>query len=163
MIQGSIDISSLKNWFLDLDYEIPLNPSRGFDLVDINDSYRYSSITAHLFKGTLHESFFKQKFTQLENCLFAVSKMPPGSILPYHIDKYAYFKKKFKITHEKIERVIVFLEDWKPGHISEIDGTPVTNWKKGDWIMWAGKTPHMAANLGHKDRYTLQITSFQRD
>lgn len=80
-------------------------------------------------------------------------------ILPYHHDKYGfYFSKHKELTVDNIRRIIVFLEDWRCGHISEIAGESHNNWKAGDWISWAGSTAHMAANLGPYDRYTLQIT-----
>jgi len=50
------------------------------------------------------------------------------------------------------------LEDWKPGHYLEVNGKPYVNWQAGDTVEWAYDTPHMAANIGLEDRYTLQIT-----
>ena len=35
---------------------------------------------------------------------------------------------------------ILMLEDWKPGHLLEIDGTPHTNWKQGDWFKFFANT-----------------------
>jgi hypothetical protein len=55
----------------------------------------------------------------------------------------------------------VFLEDWQPGHIFEIDGHPLTKYKSGTMVIWQYKTPHMAANLGLTNRYTLQITGIK--
>jgi hypothetical protein len=52
----------------------------------------------------------------------------------------------------------VFLEDWKSGHYFEGLGTPITQWHAGQTIEWSYDTPHMAANIGTKPRYTLQIT-----
>jgi len=52
----------------------------------------------------------------------------------------------------------VFLEDWQPGHILEIDGSPISQWHAGDYVIWNYDTPHMAANLGLVPRYTAQIT-----
>ena len=55
-------------------------------------------------------------------------------------------------------RILVFLEDWKSGHYFEFNNEPIVNWKSGDYFVWGGKVPHMAANIGIEDRYTLQIT-----
>jgi len=33
------------------------------------------------------------------------------------------------------------------------------NWTKGEYIMWRGDTPHIAANVGSTNRYTMQITA----
>jgi hypothetical protein len=57
-----------------------------------------------------------------------------------------------------IRRALLLLEDWKPGHYLEVAGQPYVNWRAGDVIEWAYDEPHMAANIGLEDRYTLQIT-----
>jgi hypothetical protein len=86
-------------------------------------------------------------------------RMKPGTILPYHKDAYVKFIKYNKIEDaSKIYRALVFLEDWQPGHIFEIDGVPIYNYKSGDYVLWNYDVPHMAANLGPHNRYTLQIT-----
>ncbi len=53
---------------------------------------------------------------------------------------------------------MLLLEDWKPGHYLEVEGKPYVNWRAGDTVEWVYNTPHMAANVGLEDRYTLQIT-----
>ena len=58
---------------------------------------------------------------------------------------------------------MVFLEDWRSGHIMEVDDQQLTGWKAGDWVGWRYDTPHLAANLGTTDRYTLQITGTYED
>jgi len=89
-------------------------------------------------------------------------KMNPGKILPYHIDAYVRYIDYHKLEEvERIHRAIIFLEDWQPGHIFEIDGYPLTNYKSGTIVVWQYDTPHLAANLGTSDRYTLQITGIK--
>ena len=85
-------------------------------------------------------------------------KMPTGYIIPTHQDTYKKYRSLFKCSLKNIMRAVVFLDDWQPGHVFEIDGYSVTDYKKGDYVFWRGKTPHMAANIGLKDRYTMQIT-----
>ena len=85
-------------------------------------------------------------------------KMTTCSYLPKHIDTYDLYRKIFKCDLDSIIRLIIFLTDWKEGHISEIDGTPIYNYQAGDFIYWESTTPHMAGNMGIEDRYTLQIT-----
>lgn len=86
-------------------------------------------------------------------------RMTPGKILPYHRDTYKRYIDYYKILDlNSIHRAIVFLEDWQPGHVFEIDGYPITNYRAGTFVMWNYDTPHLAANLGLNDRYTLQIT-----
>lgn len=45
-----------------------------------------------------------------------------------------------------------------PFMIVDFDETPIINWKKGDYVLWKNDTPHMAANLGKENRYTMQVT-----
>jgi hypothetical protein len=86
-------------------------------------------------------------------------KMETCNILPYHQDTYNYYKKIFDITdNSSIWRATIFLEDWKPGHVFEIEGNPITKWQAGEYVLWQYDSPHMAANLGVEPRYTAQIT-----
>jgi len=94
----------------------------------------------------------------LDNIGVSLYKMAPGCILPGHQDTYQSYKKVFDIKHNRVYRVIVFLEDWASGHYLEVDSNPITNWRAGDWIGWHYDTHHVAANIGTVDRYTLQIT-----
>ena len=86
-------------------------------------------------------------------------RMPPGSVLPAHRDTYDRFKliHGLETTHSVV-RTIVFLEDWASGHYLEMNGTPVTGWRAGDWVSWHDDFLHLAANMGRTDRYTLQLT-----
>jgi len=94
----------------------------------------------------------------LDNIGVSLYKMAPGRVLPGHIDTYRAYKKILDIDHDRIFRILVFLEDWASGHILEVDKQLVPNWQAGDWIGWRGDTHHLAGNLGTTDRYTLQIT-----
>ncbi len=95
---------------------------------------------------------------------WSVYRMGPGTTLPEHSDTYSRFCSLHNINNvESICRVIVYLEDWQSGHYGEIDGVPLVKWEAGDWIMWRGSTPHVAANVGRTDRYTLQITGIPNE
>lgn len=89
---------------------------------------------------------------------FSYYKMMPGDILPYHGDTYARYRSHHGVTVEDIWRVIVFLQDWQPGFLFEIEGRPVTQYRAGDFVAWQGGAEHMAGNLGRVPRYTLQVT-----
>jgi hypothetical protein len=85
-------------------------------------------------------------------------KMMPGDLLPYHNDTYARFIKAFNVKINDIWRVIVFMQDWQPGFLFEIDSQPLNQYPAGTFVAWQGDAPHMAGNLGSLPRYTLQIT-----
>lgn len=90
---------------------------------------------------------------------WSVYRMTPGIVLPEHSDTYARFREIYGVTDQQtIRRAVIFMEPWQSGHYFEIDGTPVVGWQCGDMVYWDDDTPHLAANLGVTDRYTLQIT-----
>lgn len=100
-------------------------------------------------------------FTLFEGKNVGISffRMNTGDILPTHQDTYEVYRKVNNIVDTStISRAIIFLENWRPGHIFEISGTPITNWKAGDYVVWTYDTGHMAANIGLQPRYTMQIT-----
>jgi hypothetical protein len=98
-------------------------------------------------------------FNHLKNKTFAIHKISPGYVLPFHSDLYSKYTEIFGIKNiNDIERIIVFLEDWKDGHILQVGKLLLSSWQAGTWISWRGAETHLAANLGNADRYTLQIT-----
>ena len=94
----------------------------------------------------------------LEKTGLSYYKMMPGDILPYHGDTFARYRAYHAVSIEQIWRVIVFLQDWQPGFLFEMEGRPITQYRAGDWVAWQGGAEHMAGNLGRVPRYTLQIT-----
>lgn len=85
-------------------------------------------------------------------------KMMPGDILPYHGDTYARYRAYHGIDIQEIWRVIVFLTDWQPGFLFEMEGRPINQYQAGNFVAWKDGAEHMAGNLGRVPRYTLQIT-----
>jgi len=95
----------------------------------------------------------------LKNFGITLYCMTPGTIIPEHSDTFLKYRKIMNLlSTDNVGRAVIFLEDWKSGHYFEIDETPIANWKKGDCVVWKNDVPHMAANLGKENRYTMQIT-----
>jgi hypothetical protein len=116
------------------------------------DVYNADSIADKFFNGVDH-------FPWLKNKTYTLQRIPPGGVIPLHFDVYIAYKKKYNITDiNKIKRIIIFLEDWKSGHILEVNNELVMPWKAGDWICWTGDDLHIAANIGLEMRHTFQIT-----
>lgn len=92
------------------------------------------------------------------NQTYTFYRMNTLEIMPVHSDHYNTYCKINNTTTDNVERVILMLEDWKPGHYFELDGIGFVNWKAGDWFKWKGDVPHAASNIGVEPRYTLQIT-----
>jgi hypothetical protein len=90
--------------------------------------------------------------------------METGDNLPYHSDTYKRYIKIYELEErtELIVRYIFFVEDRKPGHILEVDGS-IVDWKSGDYVAWRYDVPHLAANLGLAPRYTIQLTGVLRE
>ena len=90
----------------------------------------------------------------------AFYRMPTGTVMPVHQDLYRRYVELFNLAgrEKSIRRALVLLEDWKPGHYFEVEGVPYVGWKAGKTVQWVYDAPHMAANIGLEDRYTLQIT-----
>jgi hypothetical protein len=101
---------------------------------------------------------FKSLFYTYKNMTFTFYKMSTLEIMPEHSDHYRTYIKLHDSKYENVHRILVMLEDWKPGHYLEIDGVGITNWIAGDYFIWKNDCKHAAANIGIEDRYTLQIT-----
>jgi hypothetical protein len=105
---------------------------------------------------------FIRIYTELgwKNIGLAFYRMPTGTVMPVHSDLYKRYIELFDLQGREhtIKRALLLLEDWKSGHYLEVDNRAYTNWQAGDVVEWIYNTPHMAANLGLEDRYTLQIT-----
>ena len=111
-------------------------------------------------------SFVKILCEQLgwANCLSSFYCMLPGRILPEHQDTYKKYRELFNIDNPySIWRAVVFLEDWQSGHYLEVADCPITGWQAGDCVLWQYNTPHIAANLGRENRYTLQLTGIMNE
>ena len=95
----------------------------------------------------------------------AYYRMSTGTVMPVHSDLYKKYIELFNLQGREhtIRRAIILLEDWKSGHYLEVNGVPVVNWNAGHTVEWTYDTPHMAANIGLEDRYTLQITGHLDD
>lgn len=124
------------------------------------------------FTGTMYDSrnvmpdwvqSLKGVFHQYDKMTFTFYKMSTLEIMPEHSDHYRTYIKLFNPKIKNIRRILVMLEDWKPGHYLEIDGVGITNWVAGDYFIWKTDCPHAAANIGVEDRYTLQITCEEKE
>lgn len=105
---------------------------------------------------------FLEFFTKLgwKNIGTSYYNMEPGNVLPNHVDLYKRYIELFNLQglESTVMRAVVFLENWQSGHYAEYNQNPFVNWQAGDCVVWTHKVPHMAANLGETNRYTLQIT-----
>lgn len=95
---------------------------------------------------------------RLSHIGFSWYRMLPGDIIPEHGDTYASYARYHQVDAASVVRILVLLENWQPGHLLEVDGDAIVAYPAGTWVMWRANTLHMAGNIGHTPRYTLQIT-----
>lgn len=102
---------------------------------------------------------FNEIFYDYVDITYTFYKMQTLEIMPEHSDHYNTYRKIHNSEYQDVVRILVMLEDWKPGHYLEIDGVGIVNWIAGDYFIWENSCPHAASNIGIEDRYTLQITA----
>lgn len=151
--------------FKTLDYiQEPFNDSESVDLW-ISRGYS-SKICGELADMRHRLPSWSSKFIEIyeaqgwKDVGIAFYRMPTGTVMPVHSDLYCRYIELFNLQGQEhtIRRALLLLENWKSGHYLEVAGKPYTCWHAGDTVEWAYDEPHMAANIGLEDRYTLQIT-----
>jgi hypothetical protein len=136
-----------------MDSEIEVWKNQGYDYV--------KSFSGSMYDNRNPMPKWIERFNSifdLKNMTYNFYKMSQLEIMPEHVDHFQTYMKLFDAKYENVVRILVMLDDWKPGHYLEIDGVGVVNWVAGDYFMWDSDVPHAAANIGIEDRYTLQIT-----
>lgn len=135
----------------------------------------YTEISKWKEQGYYHETFagsmydnrnpmpewistIDKTFCFLKNKTYTFYRMKTLEIMPNHCDHFVRYSEIFKIDNSKVFRILLFLEDWKPGHYFELNYKAIVNWKAGDFYVWGTTEEHAASNIGIEPRYTLQIT-----
>ena len=104
----------------------------------------------------------REYFSFLSPLSIAVNLCKPGQYLPLHSDMYKKWMEVFEVKDiTRIHRYIVMLEDSTPGQLIQIENDIYSHWRSGNYISWAGDTPHAIYNMSTVDRYALQITGYQ--
>lgn len=151
------------NWTEDFNFQWVRQPLKDSE-ISLWDSlgYKVKNYSGMLYdnKNPMPDWIYKigDNFPGLKNKSYTIYKMETCDIMPTHVDHFETYCRIFSVDRSLVMRVLVFLQDWKPGHYFEIAGVGVTNWKKGDWFQWSCDEPHAASNIGIDPRYTLQIT-----
>lgn len=93
--------------------------------------------------------------------LYNFIKIPPGRMIPWHCDTYAYFVKRFNVQPDQLDRLkraVVCMSDWDFGHALQIGNSVLGNWTAGDIYSWDHESWHGAANFGKTPLIFMQIT-----
>ena len=159
---GNINLAQFQQWHLDCDFLTHPEPYSGFVPMYEIDRDRYQGLVELAIARDIPQNvinYLEQCFPYLSDKVYAMHRMRPGKLLPWHHDAYKTYAQRRNVEDlSLITRVILFPEDWVFGHVLQIGHESVHAWQCGDWVSWQGTTPHLAANLGQQDRYTLQIT-----
>ena len=157
---------------LDFDYSIFLNENheeewsvlpyyKRIESDPLPDTYHQNNTLINQIFWNEDQVNFKELGSALGMEIFTVAtiKQMPGNILPWHSDKFYKIKQDHPdVDAEKIVRANVFMEDWKIGHILQIEQNVISDWKKGSGYVWSSGVYHLSGNLGLEDKYTLQVS-----
>ncbi len=164
MIQGKIKKTWNPKHFKKLEYHLG-NSGKPFQRIGASKQMieAYDNRAGAHICNEIPEIFLKiAEDFGLANTVVALHKMKVGQVLPWHVDSCKTYIARNKIRNKKnIVRIIIFLEDAMPGHQLWIKDR-LCNGEAGTFFGWMYGTKHMAANLGERDRYTLQITGLRK-
>lgn len=143
------------------------------DLYTIQQEYRQYGYTAHntkIWKSTHygnHLIFDWQDLMlsqlPLECGIVILTRQDPGQILPWHRDRHFLLRKLYPDDKRMIVRILIFMEDWKIGHVLQIHDEMLYNWKRGQAVIWHPNTYHVSANIGLEKKWTCNVTGFLTD
>lgn len=160
-VQGHID-PFWKEEFKNLNYYSNPFYDSSYNSLWIKQGYVVKKFFGEMFVASAADDCWTTKFFTVfdgSNVGVTFYKMQTSTVMPMHKDTFNFYVNKYNIkTKDNIKRTLIFLEDWKSGHIFEIKDTAITGWKAGDFVSWDHTTYHMAANIGVETRYTVQIT-----
>ena len=159
MIKGQITVTWTEEDFNSLPYDDVTKVVGRSDYAVNTDNYNVavSSVFENL-PQVFHDAV---KFLNLKKTVIAINRMIPETILPFHTDKYATYKKRNNVSDdEDIKRFIIFLHDQKAGHQLWI-GDQICVGPAGSYFGWNVGDEHMAANFGKENRYVLQVTGIK--
>lgn len=85
-----------------------------------------------------------------------------GQVFNQHIDKLDQVYPDSDLAD--IVKLVVMLEDWRPGQFYIYGTCTYTHWQAGDvhWFDWYN-TPHSTANASHYPRYSVNIMGLRTD
>jgi len=131
-------------------------------LADFNFDFKNTSLLGEMYNDKIDDG--KNDLSHLntrgwKNFAWCFYRLAPGKWVPPHKDHYVNYSKFYKVSDKnKIYRTLLFLEDWKPGHVFGLDKQVILGWKANDSYTWNAGTEHWGGNFGERMRYTLQLT-----
>ena len=140
------------------------------DLTKIISEYEkfgYTEYNTRIWKTTSIEpkltfSWEEEILTQLplDHGVATVTRQDAGQILPWHEDRFFMLRRLYPTDTRPIWRFLLFLEDWKMGHVLQVNDSMLHHWHQGDVVVWQPGTMHVSANIGLETKWTCNITGF---
>lgn len=96
----------------------------------------------------------------LDHAVATLTRQDPGQVLPWHADSFYYLQAQFPQDPRPIWRFLVFMQDWKTGHVLQVGDHVHAHWQQGDTLVWPPGTLHLAANVGSEPKWTCNVTGF---
>jgi|APCry1669189440_1035222.scaffolds.fasta_scaffold26482_2 hypothetical protein len=96
----------------------------------------------------------------LDHAVATLTRQDPGQILPWHQDRFFFLKNQYPEDPRPIWRFLMFMEDWKMGHVLQVGDTFLHHWHQGDVYVWQPGMHHVSANIGLETKWTCNITGF---
>ena len=126
------------------------------------ETYVYENTKIHQLWWTAEQVNFDAIGTQLGMEVITVSSIlqSPGCVIPWHRDTFYQIGQRFPDRTELKVRANIYLEDWKIGHFIQYQDTVDTHWRQGQGWLWDQEVPHLGANAGMQNKYTLQVSGF---
>lgn len=90
------------------------------------------------------------------------TKQQPGNIMPWHQDKFFFFKRNHPQA-EWVARFIIFMKDWDLGQMLQAGNSIVSHWRAGDVIVWYPDRWHLSVNAGISSKWTTNVTGILHD
>jgi Aspartyl/Asparaginyl beta-hydroxylase len=85
--------------------------------------------------------------------------LEPKEVIPVHRDYFYMLKTKKNVDITDCIRYLIMLEDWKPGHMVQLDDLILTDWQAGDVWYFDSDVAHWAANCGTENFYSCQVST----
>lgn len=143
------------------------------DLYGIQQQYQEQGYTEHntkIWKSTNQKNYLKFDWQDsmlsqlpLDHAIVTLTRQDPGQILPWHYDRHFMLRRLYPDDSRIIVRILVFMEEWKTGHVLQIQDEMLYNWKRGQAVIWHPTTYHVAANIGLEKKWTCNVTGFLSD
>lgn len=157
---GTVPVFWNREHFLDAGWYRHPDRTHGFSTEDENYKIYGDNLGVYIPDDSKMNPIFEKAFDffDLKELVFSLSMYKPGMILPWHRDNYPTYSRNKKVADpSSVVRVMIFLEDSKPGHQLWIEDR-LCYGPAGSWYAWQGRARHMATNVGEVNRYVLQLT-----